>query len=123
MSQEQQQQNQQEEGEFKRNPKIHKTDNPVIGLLSGFLFMFLGVIVIYFFRHNHFSFERYLKIFTTLDNPMMLSEASKILSLSLVALLIPFYYFLNRKRYYATRGIIISAMIVGVLVIMYKFIW
>jgi len=111
------------DGKMHKNPRIHKTDNPIIGFLSGLVFIVVGLVVMYFLRHGHFSFERYLKIFTAFDNPVLMSEASKILSLSILALLAPFYYFLNKSRYYATRGVLIVAFIVGALVVCYKFIW
>lgn len=112
-----------QEPQVRRNPHVKTYDKGIIGLLSGLIVIALGVVIIKFLRHGTYSFGDYLKFFYTFENPFLLSEASKILSLALFGLLAPFYFFLNRKCYMAARGVLISAMIVGVFIIMYKFVW
>lgn len=107
----------------RKNPNVKKYDNGIVGLLSGFAVIALAVVAIKFLRHGTYSFGDYMKFFYTFENPFLLSEASKILSLALFGLLAPFYFFLNKKCYMATRGVLIAAMIVGVFIIMYKFVW
>lgn len=109
--------------QYRRNPKVSKLDNGLVGLLSGLLVIVLGLVIIKFVRHSDYSFLDYIGFFTNLDNSFLMSEASKILSLSLFGLLAPFYLFLNKKYYLATRGVLMCAMIVAVLIVMYKFIW
>ncbi len=107
----------------RKNPNVKKYDNGIVGLLSGLAVIVLGVVVIKFLRHGSYTFGDYLKFFYTFENPFLLSEASKILSLALFGLLAPFYFFLNRKCYMAARGVLISAMIAAAFIIMYKFVW
>jgi hypothetical protein len=97
----------------KRNPNIPKYDNGLIGALSGLLVIIVAIVIIKFLRHPSYSFANYINFFIDLDNPFLMSEASKILSLALFSLLAPFYFFLNKKCYLATRGVLV----------MYKFIW
>lgn len=106
----------------KRNPNVSKWDQPVYGFLAGLLFILIGIIGIKFLRHPNMSMGEYFDFFITFDNTFFMSEASKILSLALFALLAPFYFFLNKNCYMATRGVIIIAMIVAALIVMYKFI-
>ncbi len=108
---------------YRKKPDIPKYDNALLGLLIACACVVLALIAIKFFRHSTLSFGDYLKYFYTLNNPYLLSEASKILSLSMIVLLAPFYFFLNKKAYLATKGVIIFAMILAFLVMCYKFIW
>lgn len=108
--------------EYRKNPNRYKYDQPIYGLLAGVVFIFLGVLGIKFLRHPEMSIAEYFSIFTTFENSYMLSEGSKILSLALFVLLAPFYFFLNKNSYMATRGVLIVAMIVAAFIILYKFI-
>lgn len=98
-------------------------DAAAFGLVVGLLFPALGLIVLYFVWSRDISFGKYLQMFTMLNSPIMMSTASKALSLSMIANLIPFYFFLNRKQYLTVRGILIAMVLIGLMVVLYKFIW
>ncbi|WP_118972337.1 hypothetical protein [Taibaiella koreensis] len=98
-------------------------DTAVFGLLIGLLFPALGLILLYFIWSRDISFSKYLQMFTAISSPIMMSTASKALSLSMIANLAPFYFFLNRKQYLTVRGILMSMILIGVLVVLYKFVW
>ncbi|MFT4061549.1 MAG: hypothetical protein QM642_04245 [Edaphocola sp.] len=104
-------------------PKRKKEDNALLGLLVGLLFPLLAVLVLYFVWSGHTSLTDYLGMFASFDSPWKLNEASKILSLATISNLVPFYFFLNRKCYQTTRGILVSMFLLGVLFVLYKFVW
>jgi len=63
-------------------------------------------------------------MFIPFDNtPMRLSNASKVISLSLLTELIPFYFFLNKKFMLTTKGVLMGLILWGILVVFYLFIW
>lgn len=103
--------------------KPPKKDLPIIGFLAGLIFPILGLIILYFLWSKEHSFGNYIKIFTSFNNPILMNDASKAFSLSIIANLIPFYYFLNRKRYYTARGVIIATLLFVLLIVLYKFVW
>ena len=94
-----------------------------IGLLVGLLFPILGLIALYFILPGHSSFGSYFSIFTSFKVPALMTAASKTLSLSVIANLIPFYFFLNRKQYQTVKGLLISMVLFLMLIVLYKFVW
>lgn len=105
-------------------PKVDKLNQPLVGFLSGLIFYIIGIVILYFARNRYNpSIKNLWNTLTGIDNPYLTNEASKLLSLALIALLIPFWWHLNKNRYYATRGVLIIAMIGAVLIFMYNFIW
>ncbi len=111
-------------GEGHKRPMYpQKANNAPLGLLIGILFPLLGVLLLYFFWSGNNSFGSYLKMFIQFNYPSMMNMASKVLSLSMISNLIPFYYFLNRKKYQTVRGLLISMVLYLVLIVLYKFVW
>ncbi len=109
------------------NPRPYKKkqgpDSAAFGLLVGIIFPILGILVLYFLWADSYSFGSYLRMFTEFNSPALMNNASKVISLSMIANLLPFYYFLNRKQYLTVRGILVSMVLLGVLVVLYKFVW
>jgi|GEM_PF-389042 len=112
---------------YRPNPRPYRKkagpDNAAAGFLIGLLFPLLGVLLLYFFWTGQASFASYLKMFVAFDSPVLLSNASKVISLSMIANLLPFYFFLNRKQYLTVRGILMSMVLIGVLIVLYRFVW
>lgn len=109
---------------LKRNkPKKRGPDSALLGLIIGIIFPCLSVMLLYFIQYRDYSFGRYLGIFIEFGNPYLMEQASKLISLSMISNLIPFYYFLNKKCYLSTRGILLATMLSFVLIILYKFVW
>lgn len=98
-------------------------DSAAFGLVVGLIFPALGLILLYFIWSRDLGFGKYLQMFTATNSPILMSTASKALSLSMIGNLIPFYFFLNRKQYLTVRGILISMVLIGLLVVLYKFVW
>ena len=98
-------------------------DSAVIGLITGLIFPVLGLLVLYFLWSGNSNLASYCAMFTDFKSPIRMESASKAISLSMIANLIPFYFFLNRKQYMTVRGILISMLLIGVLIVLYKFVW
>lgn len=103
-------------------PKKRKAiDNTVLGLLAGLAFGLIGLLVVYLIIFRHFTFSQYANMFLKLEpSPAF---AAKALSLAMICNLVPFYFFLNKKAYQGTKGVIIATGLMGVLFILYKFVW
>ncbi len=104
-------------------PQRKKGDTAPKGLLIGILFPLAGILLLYFFWSGQNSFGSYLKMFVQFNYPSLMNTASKVVSLSVITNLIPFYYFLNRKQYQTVRGLLISMVLYLLLIVLYKFVW
>lgn len=96
-------------------------DNALVGLLAGLVFGLIGLTVVYFIIYQSRGFDFYLKMFTRMEPTP--AYAAKNISLAMICNLAPFYFFLNRKLYQSTKGVIIATGIMGLLFILYKFVW
>jgi hypothetical protein len=109
------------------NMRPHKKkvgpDAALFGLLVGLLFPVVGLFVLYFVWSGNTTLVNYFKMFVSFDSPTLMTTASKALSLAMITNLIPFYFFLNRKQYLTVRGILISMVLIGVMIVLYKFVW
>jgi amino acid permease len=96
-----------------------RRDIPVLGFIIGALAPVLGFIVVYLiFRAGSQSLEHFIT-----SNWSNNKTFAKILTLSLLANLIPFVY-CNYKRYdYISRGIFIATMLYVVLIVLLMFVW
>lgn len=108
---------------IKANRKKSGPDNAVLGLLIGLAFPVLGVLVLFFLWSTSNSFVGYIHTFIEIDSPYKMNMASKVLSLAMIANLIPFYFFLNKKAYQTVRGILISMVLFILLIVLYRFVW
>lgn len=107
------------------NPSQKKSklpDNTILGFILGLIFPVIGICILYFFWGDG-SFEGYISNFYNTSSPLAMRTASKIMSLSMFTMLIPFNIFINRKKYYSTRGIILATSIFAILIILYNFVW
>lgn len=107
----------------RRPRKPGRQDVALLGLILGLIFPALAILVLYFFRSGAASFSAYLGMFVRFGEARVMNEVSKLISLSMIANLIPFYYFLNRKAYLSTKGVIIATALLGVVMVLYKFVW
>jgi len=107
----------------KPRPKKRGPDSALLGLIIGILFPFIAVAILYFVQFSDYSPGRYFGMFFQFGNPVMMEQSSKVVSLSMISNLIPFYYFLNRRLYLTTRGVIIATILSFVLIILYKYVW
>ncbi|GAA4451045.1 MAG: hypothetical protein QM743_11420 [Chitinophagaceae bacterium] len=96
-----------------------RRDIPIVGFIVGALVPLLGFLVVYFiFRGGSQSLENFITNYWK-DNRTF----AKLMTLSLLANLIPFVY-CNSKRYdYISRGIFIATMLYVVLIVLLMFVW
>lgn len=104
------------------NRRSGAPDSAIMGFIAGIAATLLGIIVLYFFWGNG-DFKTYFSEFTRFGTSLYMERSSKIISLAMIANLIPFYFFLNKRKYLSTRGVLIAAFLFVVLIILYKFVW
>ncbi|KYP13514.1 hypothetical protein [Flavihumibacter sp. CACIAM 22H1] len=94
-----------------------KKDSLQLGILLGFLAPLLGLLVYYLivFMPRHVSFSDYLKYLSQLKS--LLTGVS---SISLIANAILFTVYINSRRDKTAKGIFVSTLIYGVLVLLIK---
>lgn len=106
-----------------RKPTNSKVPNAaVVGLIAGIIFPLLAIVVLYLFWGDG-DIGYYFEGFIRWGYPPSMEKSSKIVSLALVANLIPFYFFLNKHKYLSTRGVLLGSAIYVVLIFLYKFVW
>lgn len=93
------------------NYKTSKWNKWWIGWIVGLILPIFGMLFLYITD----------KSFSTLENFIVLSYKmgviTNLLSLSLLANLIGFYFFLNKEWYYAVRGVILGLLTWGAVIL------
>ncbi len=94
--------------------KKSKYNNMLIGVILGLIIPILVMFLIIAMQSGA-NFQGYYKQLNSLG------LTADILRMSIVADLLVFYFFLNKKFYNAVKGVIISAVILGLYVVYIKF--
>lgn len=105
----------------KKNEKV--PDNMILGLVLGLVFPLLGILIFYFLWGGGNDFGTYISGFWNTKSISAMRQSSKIMSISMFAMLIPFNYFLNKRKYISTRGIIFATAFYAIMIILYNFVW
>lgn len=105
------------------SPKRNKGDVAVVGFLTAVLVPILALIILYFLWFGTGTFGQYMAMFFDLNNPIAMNNASKAVSLAMIANLLPFYFFLNKKKYLTVKGVLVGSALFVLLIILYKFVW
>ena len=95
-----------------------KRNIPILGFIIGILLPIAGLFVMYNLWGHGEGITAFLKSLTA--QPGL---AAKVLTLSLLANLIPFVYYTNKRLDYAARGVFIATMLYALLVVLIKFVW
>src|SRR5690606_625527 len=74
-----------------------KWDNALLGLILGIAFPIIGLLVLYWTQWTGISIGQYFNKFTNVRSSYGMKTASKLVSLSIIFNLIPFYFFLHKK--------------------------
>lgn len=83
-----------------------RVNQAIVGLLLGLVMPVLGFVVVYFVLNHGLSFSSFAeKLFSRS------SEAAKVVSLSVLANLIPFLYFNRRRLDQTVKGIVIATVL------------
>ncbi|RYZ50454.1 MAG: hypothetical protein EOP49_13950 [Sphingobacteriales bacterium] len=93
-----------------------KRNVPVLGLFLGLLFPLLGMLAMYLVRFSNMSVAEFFK--TIFDSPKV---GAMILSLGLIANLIPFLFYTSRRLDLTARGVLVATMLYAVLIIILRF--
>lgn len=92
-----------------------RKDHFLTGFVSGLLAPFIGFYIYYLISFRYMGFQSYITRLTELG-----IEAG-VLSLSLIANLIVFFYFIQRKADRSARGVIGATFLYGLLIIILKY--
>lgn len=91
---------------------------PFVGFLTGLVLPAITVAVLYFVFGKGTTFESYITdLFKDGD------LAAKILSLGLIANVLPIMYFSSKRYDYALRGLFSAFILYAVLILLLKFVW
>lgn len=97
------------------NSKFSNWNQWWVGLIVGIILPMLGLLILYFFDSSYHSLKNFILM------SYRLGVMSNILSISLLANLAGFYFFLNKEWYYAVRGIILSVLTWGLVILYFRF--
>ena len=92
-----------------------KKNHFLTGFISGLLAPFIGFYVYYLISFHYMSFQAYRERLTELG------LAGGVISLSLIANLIVFFYFIQRKTDRSAQGVIGATFLYGLLIIILKY--
>lgn len=106
--------NNQQYGE-KSQQKFLKWDKLYIGAIPGFIVPLIVFFLTYLIRFNRYAFAEFIDIL--LFGKMILG----FISLCVIANLILFYLFLNKKLYRAARGVILATLIYAIIIYLVRF--
>lgn len=95
-----------------------KRNIPILGFAIGVLMPFLGLIIMYFLKARGLGFGEFLS--ELIRRP---KEAATVLSLCLLAEIIPFIYYTNKRLDLTARGILIATILYAVFIVLLKFVW
>jgi hypothetical protein len=94
-----------------------RINQPIVGLLLGLFMPLLGLIGVYFILGQGQGFSIFLEQLQ--GRP---SEAAKVISLSVLANLIPFLYFNKRRLDQTVKGIVIATVLYALTFIYIKYV-
>lgn len=91
-------------------------DSMLLGIPAGLLGPTLGILIFYFINFTGDSFSAFI------DASVKEKLLSPLLSLSAVINLGIFYLFIHFEYYYAARGVILSTLLYGLVIVILKFV-
>ena len=95
-----------------------KRNIPILGFIIGVLMPLVGFGVVFLIFRQGNSLAGFFE--NVWINHQMLA---KVLSLSILANLIPFIYCTNKRYDYTARGIFSATILYGVFILLLKFVW
>lgn len=95
-----------------------KRNVPVLGFFVGLLMPVLGFLVVYLILGRSQSLSGFVGSLMDSHN-----RAAMVLSLSILANILPFMYCTSKRLDYTARGILIATMLYAVVIVLLKFVW
>ena len=93
-------------------------NRPIVGFFIGLLMPVIGFLVVFLILGRGMTFGSFWNVMLTNHKQLAL-----VLSLSILANLVPFIIFNNKRWDYAARGIFIATMLYAITIILLKFVW
>ena len=93
-----------------------RINQPIVGLFIGLFMPLLGLVLVYFILGQGLGFSSFLN--QLVARP---SQAAKVISLSVLANLIPFLYFNRRRLDQTVKGIVIATVLYMLVFIYVKY--
>jgi hypothetical protein len=94
-----------------------KRNVPILGFFIGLILPLIGLLVMYLIRFKtQYSFPDFLGILWR-----QRQVASSVFSLSLLANIIPFIYYTNKRLDHTARGILVITILYAVVCVLLKF--
>ncbi|MCB0696186.1 MAG: hypothetical protein KDC07_02410 [Chitinophagaceae bacterium] len=95
-----------------------KRNISILGLIIGLIVPMLGMMIMYLVKFGGQSFNAFVQTMTH-----NFDMAALVLSFSILANIIPFIYYTNRRLDLTARGILIATVLYAVLIVLLKFVW
>ena len=95
-----------------------KRNSAAFGLIIGLFFPIVGFAVAYLIKYRGMALSDLITAMTINH-----SDAATMLTYSIVANLVPFSYFITKKRDLTGRGIFIGTMLYVVIIVLLRFVW
>lgn len=92
-----------------------RINRPVIGFFIGLLMPVIGFLIVYLVMNTGYGFTTFVNNLTIYPKNL-----AKVLSLSILANILPFIIFTNRRQDYAARGVFIATMLYAVAIVLLK---
>lgn len=90
----------------------------MLGFIIGLIMPMFGLLVMYLLKFQGQSFDTFYHV--------LLREhdvTAKVLSLSIIANIIPFIFYTNKRLDLTARGVLIATVLYAVLIVLLKFVW
>jgi amino acid permease len=95
-----------------------RINRPIVGFILGLVLPFIGFLVVFLVLGGGNNFGAFVQRLLTYHK-----ELATVISLSILANLIPFIYFNSRRLDAASRGVFIVTMLYAVVIVLLRFVW
>lgn len=95
-----------------------RINRSIIGFLLGIIMPVLGFLIVFFVMRAGNTFSTFVTNLSAQHGLL-----SKVISLSILANLIPFIFFNSRRLDEASKGVFIATMLFAVIIVLLRFVW
>jgi len=95
----------------------NKLNNIYLGLIAGFLFPLISMLVLRWIKYNRYTLNEYIEFLNQIN------VLTKVLSLSVLPNLLIFFVFIWTNKLLSARGVLMATIIFTALIIGIKFIF
>jgi hypothetical protein len=95
-----------------------RINRPIIGFLLGLLMPLIGFMIVFLVMSRDRNFGLFIERLSGYHKLL-----ATVISLSILANLVPFIYFNSRRLDDASKGIFIATMLYAVVIVLLRFVW